>query len=236
MRLHILQHVPFEDEGSIKLWAKLRGHTCTRTRLFTSDAYPSQDKFDALVVTGGPMNVYEYDRYAWLLHEKTFILDTIESQKRHPVLGLCLGAQLIADVLGGRVFPNEHREIGWFPVLPTKTARRTRLFRHFPAEFPAFHWHGDTFTLPKGARLLARCRACVNQAFMAGDRVLGLQFHLEYTRRNIQATIRNSSNDLAHDEFVQPEEELLADAACFRDAQALFFELLDQWAGQPPRR
>lgn len=229
MRIHVLQHVPFEDEGGIRRWADLRGHTLTRTRLFTSDPFPSQRKFDALVVTGGPMNVYEYDGFPWLLHEKTFILDTMESERRHPVLGLCLGAQLIADVLGARVRPNVHREIGWFPVSLTSSARSTELFRHFPPQFTAFHWHGDTFSIPAGAVHLAGSAACAHQAFMIKDRILGLQFHLEYTRRNLRAMIRNAGDELIPDEFVQGADALLADAARIRGAQSLLFGLLDAW-------
>ena len=233
VRLHILQHVPFEDEGSIRLWAKLRGHTWTRTRLFAFDPFPSQREFDALIVTGGPMNVYDYDRFAWLMHEKTFILDTIRGHERHPVLGLCLGAQMVADVLGGRVYPNPHREIGWFPLLLSKSAGHTPLFRHFPSEFTAFHWHDDTFTLPQGARHLACSRACINQAFMVGDRILGLQFHLEYTGRNVRAMIRSAGPEWAKDKFVQPVSDLLTDTARIRKARALLFGLLDEWIALP---
>jgi GMP synthase (glutamine-hydrolysing) len=229
VRIHVLQHVPFEDEGSIRQWARLRGHALTRTQVFASQVFPSQRDFDALVVTGGPMNVYEYDRFGWLLREKTFILDTLEDKSRHPVLGLCLGAQLIADVLGARVTRNPHREIGWFPVSLQPSARRTELFRHFPLEFTPFHWHGDTFSLPPGAAHLASSEACVNQAFMVQDRVLGLQFHLEYTRRNLQAMIRNAGHELVDDTFVQKEADLLAPAARIRAAQGLLFGLVDAW-------
>jgi GMP synthase (glutamine-hydrolysing) len=229
MRIHVLQHVAFENEGGLRRWAALRGHTLTRTRLFASDPFPSQRGFDALVVTGGPMNVYEYDRFPWLMHEKTFILDAIESEVRKPVLGLCLGAQLIADVLGARVRPNVHREIGWFPVSLMPAARPMELFRHFPPEFVAFHWHGDTFTLPAGAVHLAGSKACANQAFVMKNRILGLQFHLEYTRRNLQAMIRNAGDELVPGRFVQGADELLADPARIKGAQALLFGLLDAW-------
>lgn len=230
MRIHILQHVAFEDEGSIAAWASLRRHTLTRTRLYEADIFPPHKRFDALIVLGGPMNVYDYERHSWLLHEKTFILDTLKSGA--PVLGVCLGAQLIADVMGGRIRRNHQSEIGWFPVSLLSAGRRSYLFRGSPPGFMACHWHEDTFSIPRGAVRIAKSEACANQAFMMGDLVIGLQFHLEYTRRNLQMMIRKAGRKLASDRFVQGAGDLLADPSRLQASQDLLFALLDAWAAR----
>src|SRR5262249_47695751 len=134
-------------------------------------------EIDLVVVLGGPMNIYEEDKFPWLIAEKKFIRQAIE--EKLAVLGLCLGSQLIADVLGAKIYPNDEKEIGWFPVEVTEAALKHRLFSHWPNFFTPFHWHGDTFDLPEGAIHLARSQACRNQAFLYQDRVVGLQFHLE---------------------------------------------------------
>ena len=107
MRIHYLQHVPFEDLANIEKWAENRGHEVSKTLLFSGDGLPKLDKFDWLIIMGGPMNIYEHSKYPWLIKEKKFIGDVINDGK--VVLGICLGAQLMADVLGGRVFRNEYR-------------------------------------------------------------------------------------------------------------------------------
>jgi GMP synthase-like glutamine amidotransferase len=230
MRLHILQHVPFEDEGAIGSWANLRRHTLTRTRLFDTDRFPPQKRFDALIVLGGPMNVYDYDRHSWLLHEKTYILDAI--RRGTPVLGVCLGAQLIADVMGARIRRNPCREIGWFPVSLLSAGRRSYLFSHSPGGFTACHWHDDTFSIPQGAVRIAKSDACANQAFMIGNMVIGLQFHLEYSARNLKAMIRKAGNKLVEERFVQVAADLLADPSRIQAAQELLFTLLDAWTAR----
>jgi GMP synthase-like glutamine amidotransferase len=118
MRIHYLQHVPFEDSAKIGEWARDTGHTVTCTRLCDEEALPPLNSFDWLVIMGGPMNVYEHQAYPWLVPEKRLIERAIEHGKF--VLGVCLGAQLAADVLGGPVTKNRYREIGWFPVSLTE--------------------------------------------------------------------------------------------------------------------
>ena len=140
MRIHYLQHVPFEGPANIALWAAERGHAVTGTRLFRGDPLPDVDCMDLLVVLGGPMNVDQHDGYPWLLEEKRLIGQAIDCGTS--VLGICLGAQLAAAVLGARVQRNPHKEIGWFNVSLTGHGRTSGFFRGLPAEFIAFHWHG----------------------------------------------------------------------------------------------
>jgi GMP synthase (glutamine-hydrolysing) len=142
--------------------------------------FPPFRSIAGLIVMGGPMGVYEQERYPFLKREIAFIGEAIAAKK--PVLGICLGAQLIARALGARVFPNRRKEIGWYKVRLTSAGKRDPLFLNSPAQPWVFQWHGDTFTLPKGARLLAASPLCRNQAFRHGSSVYGLQFHLEVDR------------------------------------------------------
>lgn len=151
-RAHVLQHVPFEGLGSIEPWLVTAGYSITWTRFFTGGNLPAPDDPDLLIVLGGPMSVNDETAFPWLRDEKRFVRRSIEAGV--PLLGICLGAQLIASALDARVYPNRHREIGWFPVYRTPDEPGV-----FPERFDAFHWHGETFDLPSGAALLARSAA-----------------------------------------------------------------------------
>lgn len=209
MRLHYLQHVPFEDPGSILAWARNNGHTVSQTLLFEGEQLPQPADFDWLVVMGGPMNIYEEDRYPWLAGEKLFIKQAIEDKKI--VLGLCLGGQLIADVIGGQVTKNPDKEIGWFPVRLSDEARKSPLFSFFPPEPVVFEWHGDTFSsLPEEAIVVAENNACAHQAFVYRNRVFGFQFHLENTLPIIEGLVKHCRDEMVPDQYVQTPEELLS--------------------------
>jgi GMP synthase-like glutamine amidotransferase len=177
MRIHSLEHEPFEGLGNIEVWAKNKGHSITRTLLFKNEKPPKTSDFDWLIIMGGSMNIYEEDKFPWLKAEKEFIAKAIAANKI--VLGVCLGSHLIADVLGGKVSKNQYTEIGWFPVSLTREVRDSSIFSSLPGIFSAFHWHGDTFKIPHGVALIAQSVGCANQVFECG-RAIGLQFHLEY--------------------------------------------------------
>jgi len=214
MRIHWLQHADFEDLGCIAPWLAAHGHSVSATRLYAGERPPSIANFDALIVMGGPMNIYEHDRYPWLIPEKALIKNALDSGKR--VLGICLGAQLLADVLGGPITRNAESEIGWFPVTLNSSGRAASLFADLPDSFIAFHWHGDTYALPPHARTLAFSEACTQQAFSAEDgRVLGLQFHLEVTHANAQAWFAQERPAPAR--YVQTPEYILAQTSYFDD-------------------
>jgi GMP synthase-like glutamine amidotransferase len=205
VRAHYLQHVPFEGLGSIEPWLRAAGYEIGNTRLFESGELPDPDDFDLLVVMGGPMSVNDEIDYPWLAEEKQFIGSAIEAGK--PVLGVCLGAQLIASSLGARVYPNRYKEIGWIPVTGIPPADAS-VFQ-FPATLDAFHWHGETFELPSGAVRLARTEACENQAFQVGKSVIGLQFHLETTPQSAGELVRNCRDELIASPYVLTEKEIL---------------------------
>ena len=204
MKVHVFQHAPFESLGSIRFWLDQRGAEITYTRCYAGDRVPAIDDFDMLIAMGGPMSVNDEAELPWLKDEKLALRDAIERDV--PVLGVCLGAQLIASALGARVYRSAEKEIGWFPIqaLPGSGSF------DFPAECSVFHWHGETFDLPEGATLLARSEACEHQAFQIKQNVIGLQFHLEMTPDSTLAMIENCRHELVPDRYVQSEAELRA--------------------------
>lgn len=201
MRAHYLQHVPFEGLGSIETWLQDAGYQITCSQLYDSENFPRVEDIDLLVVMGGPMSVNDEDVYPWLLEEKKFIKNIIEAGK--PTLGICLGAQLIANSMGSKVFPSSVKEIGWFPIHASKSVG-DGIFQ-FPEEIEVFHWHGETFNLPKVAVQIAESKGCKNQAFQIGDNVIGLQFHLETTSDSAQAIVDHCRNELVEGKYIQTE-------------------------------
>jgi GMP synthase-like glutamine amidotransferase len=207
VRLHYLQHVPFEGLAKIEEWAAKSGHAVTSTRLFAGELLPSIDLLDMLVVMGGPMGANDDARYRWMKGEKLFIELAIQKEKK--VLGVCLGAQLIAHILGAKVYVNPQKEIGWFPIELNPPNVRHNPLNVLHQRTTVFHWHGDTFDLPKGAVHLARSRACENQAFAMGNNVIGLQFHLEMGMPHIESLLRYASTDITAGDFVMDPQEML---------------------------
>jgi GMP synthase-like glutamine amidotransferase len=207
MRAHVFQHVPFEGPGSIGPWLEARGIEISVTRFFQNDPLPTVEEIDFLVVMGGPMSVNDEHAYPWLVSEKRFIRDVMNRGK--PVLGICLGAQMIANVLGSKVYPNSEKEIGWFPIQGTVTSDQANVFR-FPDECVVFHWHGETFDLPQGAKRLAKSVASANQAFVLNANVIGLQFHLETTPTSARALVENCRDELVPAKYVQSENSIVS--------------------------
>lgn len=206
MRAHYIQHVPFEGLGSIEAWLHTNHYDITSTKLYDGEILPAITGIDLLIVLGGPMSVNDERTYPWLILEKNFINKMINAGKS--VLGICLGAQLIANSMGCEVFPNTLKEIGWFPVKGL-TSKSDSTF-HFPEEITVFHWHGETFNLPIGAVHLAESKTCKNQAFQIGSHVIGLQFHLETTSITAQGIVHNCRDELTEEQFIQSEEEILS--------------------------
>jgi GMP synthase-like glutamine amidotransferase len=206
MRAHYLQHVPFEGLGSIAPWLEAAEYEITKTQFFESAELPDLTTIDLLVVMGGPMSVNDKDEFPWLVPEKRFIREAIDSGK--PVLGICLGAQLIASAMGAKVYNNTVKEIGWFPVQGVSSIGSSSF--SFPPSTKVFHWHGETFDLPPRATLLARSEGCGNQAFQIGTSVIGLQFHLEITPESAWEIVSNCRDELVPSKYIQTEEEILS--------------------------
>lgn len=206
MKIVWLQHESFEGPGYIREWADARGHGISGVMAFERHPLPSLDSFDLLVVMGGPMSVHDDTLFPWIMNEKRLLRDAIVAGKS--VLGICLGAQLLADALGAGVRKNLYREIGWFDVRLSGAGRKTRLGKLLPKEFRAFHWHGDTFDVPAGAIHLGSSDACANQGFIWADRVVALQFHNEVTADSIRDLSGACMDEIDGSLFVQSLDDI----------------------------
>jgi GMP synthase-like glutamine amidotransferase len=222
MKVQVLQHVAFEGIGSIEAWLSERGAAVHTTRFYQSPVLPEPRSIDLVIAMGGPMSVNDEREHPWLKEEKAFIKEAVD--RRCGVLGVCLGAQMIASALGARVFANAHKEIGWVPVQAVSTASDS--FR-FPPQATVFHWHGETFDLPPGAIHLAKSAGCNNQAFQIGRNVIGLQFHLETTPETADQLIRHCREELVAGEYIQTEQALRSvPVETYRNINRLMNEVL----------
>lgn len=226
MRVHYFQHVSFEgDLGSMEPWLRQQGAVISRTQFFAGNPIPALADIDMLIVMGGPMSVNDEAGHPWLVAEKQFIRKAIAAGK--PVLGICLGAQLIAASHGAKVYPNVHKEIGWLPVMAANNLPE-HAFR-FPAQTTVFQWHGETFDLPAGATLLASNPACRHQAFQIGRNAIGLQFHPEILQDSALGLIENCEDELVTGEpYIQSKAEILsAGEKHYANIHALAEQILD---------
>ncbi|MGN6340400.1 MAG: type 1 glutamine amidotransferase [Ginsengibacter sp.] len=226
LRIHYFQHVPFEGPGSLQEWSIKNGHSLTSTNFYINETLPDLNSIDWLIIMGGPMSVDDQKEFHWLPKEKSFIKNAIEKGKT--VIGICLGAQLIAQILGASVHTNEQKEIGWFPIRLTESAKQHPLFNGLHSEITVFHWHGDTFELPENAIALAKSAACNNQGFIFNQNVLALQFHLETTTQGIQQMIENGRHELTQGQYIQQEKEIENQQKFFETNKTFLFEILDR--------
>jgi len=227
VRLHIFQHVAFEGPGSIQDWADRAQLKPQVTRFFQNDPLPPLSEVTHLIVMGGPMGVNDHEHFPWLEKEKRFIRDVIDAGKS--VLGVCLGAQLMAGALGSRVYKNPVPEIGWFPIHKSREAHADASAAFLPPSPNVLHWHGDTFDIPRGARCLAHSEVCRHQGFYLNRQIIGLQFHLETTPESLQALIENCSDEIVDGPFIQPAADMHAVRDRFAPNQKIMAALLDQW-------
>lgn len=230
MRVRYLQHVPFEGLGSMEPALRGKGADLKAAHLYAGQPLPAVEDMDWLIVMGGPMGIRDEEEYPWLRPEKALVAQAIEAGKT--VLGVCLGAQIIADALGAKVYRNRQPEIGWFDIRRLPEAADTVLAQAIPPRLEAFHWHGDTFDIPRGACPLAASQACRNQGFVLRDRVVALQFHLEMTPQTTSALIENCGDALKPSRYVQSASELLSDRRRFAEINQVMGAVLEALAGQ----
>jgi len=229
MRIHCLQHVKFENPGTILEWAALNNHNIGYTYFFESlFTWPDLDKVDALIIMGGSMNTDEFEKYPWLIGEQILIREAIKAGKK--ILGICLGAQLIAAASGCKVYQGNEKEIGFFPIQFLASALELDLFNHFNNPYTVFHWHGDTFDLPESAVLIASTAICKHQAYLIGNNVLGLQFHLEMNEEVVEAMMRFDGHELeATANHIQTREKMREEFTYLQKNKKDIFLLLDKF-------
>lgn len=191
----VLQHVAVEGPGLIGEVLAARGVRLDLVRIFAGEPVPARLEHDALVVMGGPMGVYDADRHPHLAAELRLLEHACAAAR--PVLGTCLGSQLLAAALGARVYPNTRKEIGWHEVTLAPAAAEDALLGGAPARFTPLHWHGDVFELPAGAVPLAASALTATQAFRHGRNAWGLLFHLELDRAQLDTWMTAFAAELA---------------------------------------
>jgi GMP synthase-like glutamine amidotransferase len=226
MKMMLLRHFDFDDPSAVLQWAGQAG--CEAAIRDPAEGLRQEwlNKLDLLVIFGGPMSVYQEWEHRWLVEEKAFVRNAIDRGKK--VLGICLGAQMIADVLGAKVYRAPHKEIGWHQM--TRTQERHPWLEHLPEQFVSFSWHGDTFELPEKARHLAFSEACPHQAFAYGDNVLALQFHLESTPRAIERMLTEWSYELREASYIQDAARIRSDLRRTVQSHGLLWGILDRIA------
>ncbi|MGI9258513.1 MAG: type 1 glutamine amidotransferase [Gammaproteobacteria bacterium] len=215
-KLLVFQHVPFEPLGTLDAQFRAAGFRIRYVNFARlGEIRPEIGRYHGLVVLGGPMSAYDGERYPHLEIEIESIRAAVDSGI--PVLGICLGAQLIARALGARVKKNPIKEIGWYEVRPTAAGSRDPLFSKFGESEQIFQWHGDSFALPHGAEHLAESNDCENQAFRVGDCVYGLQFHLEADRALIERWLKTPVHmrELARLEGAIDPQVIIEDTTCY---------------------
>jgi GMP synthase-like glutamine amidotransferase len=227
IRIQVLQHIDFEEPAAIQLWASARNYPISICHVYENQPLPKIDTFDLLVIMGGPMGVYDEIQYPWMLAEKELIKQAINNEKR--IIGICLGAQILANVLGAKVYPNTEKEIGWWTVKCSPEAKNDQFGKLFSQEHTVFQWHGDTFNLPEGATLLMSSDACTNQAFTYKKHVLALQFHLEVLPESIETFTRMCANELVDEgKYIQTARAMCQPNSAMQPNQQLLYNLIDE--------
>jgi GMP synthase-like glutamine amidotransferase len=224
MKVHCIRHEAFEDIGCIREWIQARNYQISYTHVYLGEVFPENLDFDFLIIMGGSASVYESDKFPWLTKEINFILAAIAGNKK--ILGICLGAQLIAKSLGALVFPGNCKEIGWFPV--KFNADIQQVIDFLGKDINTFHWHGDTFALPEGAISLGYSEFTPQQGFIRGKNILALQFHPEITVEGIEMLIKNAGYELSSEgESTQSVEKIIQGSNFINVNNQLMFSLLN---------
>ncbi|TQD25253.1 type 1 glutamine amidotransferase [Methanolobus vulcani] len=226
MKIHCLVHLEFETLGNIRDWVCEKEHSITVTMPSENQLYPEPDDIDLLIIMGGLMSVYQEDEYPWMKQEKEFVKSIISCGKA--VYGICFGAQMLSEILGGQVSRNQHREIGWHKITSLDEFDRDSQFFNIPNELTVFQWHGDTFSLPAGCRRLFESEACPEQGFIYEDKVLALQFHPEVDAGCVESLLENCGSDLTEEgKYVSSEDEIRGRDDLLEASANLMYSILD---------
>ncbi len=224
----VFQHIEVETLGRIEESLVEQRITPRYVRTFAGEPIPNDlARYDGLILMGGPMGVYEEQQFPFLAHERNAIHQMLHANK--PILGVCLGSQLLASALGARVYKNGRREIGWHTTNVTETGKSDPLFRHLPSTFMGYHWHGDIFDLPAGAESLAWSEISPIQAFRYGSKAYGVLFHMEVTPAIMTEMVRLFPHELA-DAKVDGQAMLAAIPTYLYTLQTVGKKVYDGWA------
>lgn len=223
---YALQHIESEEMGHTEEWLRQNNYDIHRVRLYQGDELPDPKKVDYVIGLGGPMSVNGTAEYPWLTKEIDFLRAVL--QRPIPVLGICLGAQLLAKAKYASIVKAQEQEIGWYPIQSYKNTRRAIPGFSFPDTMTVLHWHGETFELPKDSTLLASSEACTNQAFVLKPYQVGLQFHLEADLDSVRTMLEHSQGEMANTgPYTQSSQSLLAKTEEFGpEAKTVLFDLM----------
>jgi len=226
MNIYCLVHLDFETLGNIRDWACEKEHSISVIMPSENQIYPDSNDIDLLIIMGGLMSVYQEDEYPWLRQEKEFVSSVLSCGKA--VYGICFGAQMLSELLGGQVSRSQYREIGWHKVRSLgEFDKNDRLF-NVQNDLTVFQWHGDTFTLPSECRRLFESDACHEQGFIYGNNVLALQFHPEVDESCVENLLENCSSDLAEKgKYVSSGDEIRGRDDLLEASANLMFSILD---------
>jgi len=235
MKLHYVRHVHYEGLGRIESWARETGLEVSSTQIYLGESLPEPDEFDFLVVLGGPMGAYDETEFPWLKEEKAWLSRCCEQRKK--ILGICLGAQLLSEVLGGEVSRGGKKEIGWQNIEKSPSSVAKSYLASLPSSLDVFQWHGDTFTIPEDCDLLFEGDVFKHQGFsrgdVDGDYLLGLQFHFEFGYSDAERLYRETPMEGELWELeskagsVQSREEALSELEKFQTSAKYLTSLLD---------
>lgn len=224
MRIHCFQHVPFEGMGVISSWCLQHNFKIQYTQFYKDYEFPNIEDIDLLIIMGGSMGVYDESQYSWLKQEKLFIKSAIDNGKK--IMGICLGAQLIASVLGANVYKNNEKEIGWFPLQYSKEAVSLGFSGSLNEDNFVFHWHGDAFELPPNAISIGSSKATACQGFIYDDRVVGLQYHLEVDNNYILDLVEHGRGELTEGKYIQSKNDITNTLSYYEYCHSLMFKIL----------
>lgn len=224
-RFHCLRHVNFEGLSAIQRWLDQQGYPIQTTNVRNGDTLPPVDDFDALIILGGPQSARQLDQHPYLYQEIEFIQSVLATNK--PMLGICLGAQLIAHALGAPAEKSPEPEIGFFDCELTEAGKQDPVLGPLGTPFLVQHYHADMPGLNQQMELLATSQGCPRQAFKYGDQVYGFQFHLEIDRNQAERMIEHAGDDLTQQRpFIQSAAQLLA--GDFEQVNQRLFTVLDR--------
>ncbi len=207
MHIQIIIHASFEKPGSILNWILKNNHTYTVTAPYKGESLSENNSYDFLIIMGGPQSPTHFIEYPYLKDEILFTQNAI--QKNKPILGICLGAQIIGEALGAKTMRSPNKEVGAFPISLTQEGMHDPIFKNFPKQFDVMHWHNDMPGLSDNAVIIAESEGCPRQVVRYDEKIYGLQCHFEMTRELVDGMLNHCENDLNPSRYTQASEKMI---------------------------